>query len=162
MFHQRIRKLRQLIVVFAQQCSRHGIAFFEDALHLNVDQGCQTCALFEAGLTQELRNLASCLKTLQVHFFSVETIRQEIFFGKQGEAMARRPVACHLGELAMSRITGVEAFRENVLEFRGQGIDMPNARRARRHALFRVLLELDEIEIITSIFHGRSFGQGRR
>ncbi len=41
--------------------------------------------LIEAGLTQELRNLASCLKTLQVHFFSVETIRQEIFFGKQGE-----------------------------------------------------------------------------
>jgi len=41
--------------------------------------------LIEAGLTQELRNLASFLKTPQVHFFSVETIRREIFFGKQGE-----------------------------------------------------------------------------
>ena len=40
--------------------------------------------LIEAGLTQELRNLASCLKTLQVHFFSVETIRQEIFSGSDG------------------------------------------------------------------------------
>jgi hypothetical protein len=40
--------------------------------------------LIEAGLTQELRNLASCLKTLQVHFFSVETIRREIFLGSGG------------------------------------------------------------------------------
>src|SRR2546421_12280868 len=35
--------------------------------------------LIEAGLTQVLRNLASFLKTLQVHFFSVETIRREFF-----------------------------------------------------------------------------------
>jgi len=45
--------------------------------------------LIEAGLTQVLRNLASCLKTLQVHFFSVETNRREIYFGKQGELGAQ-------------------------------------------------------------------------
>src|SRR4051812_12434799 len=53
----------------------------------------------------------------------------------------------------MTQVTRFEAFRENIIQLRRKRIDMADAGGARGHALFRILLELEEIEIVASIFH---------
>ena len=61
MLQKGICKLRELIVVLVEQCSRHGIAFPEDALDLRVDQGCHCWTLFTyCGRTRGKGIAASC------------------------------------------------------------------------------------------------------
>ena len=78
--------------------------------------------------------------------------------------MFRRPVARELVRLLVSRKTIFEPFGEEIVELGTQRIDVSDARRAGRHALLGVFLELDEVKVITAILGRRRFGErgGRR
>ena len=86
----------------------------------------------------------------------------EAGFREQRETVPGGPVPHHLVGFAMARVTCFEPLREEVFQFRRQREDMPDARRARRHALLGVLLELDEVEVVAAVLCGGRFGQRRR
>lgn len=83
MLQQCICKLRELIVVLAEQCSCHGIAFFEDALDLRVDQGCHCWTLFTyCGRTRGKGIAFSCFLIAIEHEATIST-------GNQGMGLRR-------------------------------------------------------------------------
>src|ERR1700722_268550 len=84
------------------------------------------------------------------------------FVREQIEAVARGPIAGHLREFQVAGITGVQALSEKVFELRGEGVNVADARRAGRHAAFGVLLEFDEVEIITAVLDGGGLGERLR
>ena len=80
---------------------------------------------------------------------------------EERKAVFRRPGAGHFGQLFVAGKPVFQAFGEDIFQLRLQGIDMTDARRAGRHALFRVFLEFDKIEIITAVLEGRRPGERR-
>ncbi|MDB6019138.1 MAG: hypothetical protein JWR19_3627 [Pedosphaera sp.] len=83
----------------------------------------------------------------------------EAFFRKQSEAVARGPVAGHLGELGVAGIAGFEAFGEKFIQLGGEGVGVADARRAGGHAAFGIFLELDKIKVVTAVFDGGGLGE---
>ena len=62
--------------------------------------------------------------------------------------MFRRPVARELIGFLVARKTCVQTFREEIVELGTQRINVADARRAGRHAVCRIFLELNEIKHI--------------
>src|SRR5688572_16414236 len=69
------------------------------------------------------------------------------------ETMLLRPFAGELRERGVAEEALFESFGENVLELGSERVHVADARCARRHILLRVLLELDEIKVISAILH---------
>jgi hypothetical protein len=84
------------------------------------------------------------------------------FVREQGEAVASGPVLGHFRELGVTGVTGFETLGEEVVELGSQCIDVADARGARGHVAFGVLLEFDEVEVITAVLDGGGFGQRSR
>src|ERR1043166_3754778 len=71
-------------------------------------------------------------------------------FREQLEAARLRPVAGLLRHLEVARITVLDAFLLELLEFEFQPVDVRDAGRRRRHVLVVVRLELEEIEVVAA------------
>src|SRR6266545_2082529 len=59
-----------------------------------------------------------------------ERDRLETVVREEGESVPRGPVPGHLRQRRVPRVTGVQAFTENVFQLRCQGINVADARRA--------------------------------
>ena len=100
MLQQRICKLRELIVVLAEQCSRHGIAFFEDALDLRVDQGCHCWTLFTyCGRTRGKGIAASCFLIAIEHEATISAGNQGMGLRWQRSGIQATHVEAHATRL---------------------------------------------------------------
>src|SRR2546425_765318 len=100
MLQQCICKLRELIVVLAEQCSRHGIAFFEDALDLRVDQGCHCWTLFTyCGRTRGKGIAASCFLIAIEHEATISTGNQGMGLRWQRSGIQATHVEAHATRL---------------------------------------------------------------
>src|SRR5262249_20357694 len=88
-----------------------------------------------------------------------ERERLETFFREKRETMFRCPIASQLVRLLMTCETIFQTFSEKFIQLRTQSIRMRNARRARRHVLLGVFLQLDEIKIVATVLCCCSFGE---
>ena len=80
-------------------------------------------------------------------------------FREQGEALAGGPVFEHLVSLGVPGVACFEPFGEEFSQFGLQRVDERNGWGARGHVLERVLLELEEVEVVAAGLNGGSLGQ---
>src|SRR5258707_748042 len=77
--------------------------------------------------------------------------RRVAFLGEEIEAVLRAPGPGDRRVFQVPRVTGVLALGHDVLDLALQRVEMRNARRGRRHARLLVLLEFEEIEVVTAV-----------
>ena len=82
-----------------------------------------------------------------------ERERAASFGGKKFEASCLHPLV-NLGvERGVARVTGLDAFAENIIQLGLERIDERDRRRAGRHVLLLVFGKFDEVEIVSTVLH---------
>src|SRR5262249_33709393 len=84
-------------------------------------------------------------------FHARQRFRAEPFLGKKIESRTAHPIVHERVGAYVTSVTRFETFLENFIEFELERMNVPNARRARRHPLRLLALELQEIEIKSAI-----------
>ena len=84
-------------------------------------------------------------------FHAGERLGSETFFGKKIESSAAHPIVHERIGACVTSLTRLEAFPENFIQLELERVNMSDARRARRHKLRLLALELQEIEIKSAI-----------
>src|SRR6478672_3601207 len=96
--------------------------------------------------SREIQNVDSFIV-----FHAGERLGAEPFLGKKIESSAAHPIVHERIGACMTSVTRLEAFLENFVQLELKRVNMSDARRARRHKLRLLALELQEIEIEPAI-----------
>src|ERR1051325_4254946 len=86
-----------------------------------------------------------------VVFHAGECLRAKAFFGKKIESCAAHPLMHESIRPRVTSVTRFKTFLENLIKLRLERMNLPDARRARRHELSLLVLKLQEIEIKSAI-----------
>src|SRR5438874_83949 len=84
-------------------------------------------------------------------FHAGQCLRAKPFLGKEIESCAAHPIMYESIGTGMPSVTRVQAFFEDLIELGFERMNVPDARRARRHPLCLLIPELEEIEIKSAI-----------
>src|SRR6476661_9047183 len=84
-------------------------------------------------------------------FHAGQCLRTKSFLGEKIESCTAHPIVHERIRARVTSITRLETFRENFIEFGLERMNVPNARRTRRHVLSLLALELQEIEIESAV-----------
>src|SRR6267378_6745607 len=84
-------------------------------------------------------------------FHAGERLSAEPFLGKKIESSATHPIVHERIRACVTSVTRLEAFLENFVQLELKRVNVPDARRARRHPLRLLAFELQEIEIKSAI-----------
>src|SRR5512133_2572588 len=84
-------------------------------------------------------------------FHAGEGLGAEPFLGKKIESSAAHPIVHERIGACVTSVTRLEAFLENFIQLELERVNMSDARRARRHKLRMLALELQEIAIESAI-----------
>src|SRR5215831_14225160 len=84
-------------------------------------------------------------------FHARERLRAEPFLGKKIESCTAHPIVHESIRARMTSITRFKTFVENFIELGLKRMNVPDARRTRRHELSLLALKLQKIEIKAAI-----------
>src|SRR5262249_36503776 len=84
-------------------------------------------------------------------FHAGERLRTESFLGKKIEPRTAHPIVHKRIRACMTSVTRLESLLQNFLKLGLERVNVPDARRTRRHPLRLLVPELQEIEIESAI-----------
>src|SRR5215469_13872967 len=102
--------------------------------------------MFFAQLSREIQHVDT---SIVLH--ACERLRPESFLGKKIESRTTHPIVNEPICAGMTSVARFEPFLEDFIELGLERMNVPNARRTRRHELSLLALELQEIEIKSAI-----------
>src|SRR5256885_2871155 len=80
-----------------------------------------------------------------------ERLGPESFLGKKIESRTAHPIVHERIRACVTSVTRFKTFLENFIELELKRVNMPDARRTRRHPLRLLVLELQKVEIKSAI-----------